>query len=379
MRDETTVLTPGRGMTTAQSRRGAWLAGAMFVERMRERMSRTDHGGQGSESVRAQPDGNGLNGAIRSQHAPCPVCGHADTTAFVRDLPDRYSWWQCDACDLQFASPMQAGDVSFYQSLWVYRQERHPGTAKRRLRSTKRVWEYREILDYEPVSRGQLLDIGCGPGDVLYYAQERYGYTVAGVDFNEMAVRAARKIYNLQTVVCGSWPEDAGPIQAGTFDRVTMFHIVEHVADPVKAIRSAALALKPAGLLGVAVPVLRQKPWLRHSVLDQPPHHLTLWSERALTRAFDAAGLEPVRITRRPFMGEDLLVLAQDRFSILRHQVISRILWRVVRRLIVLPVILLRRVLPPGYVVAGIARTPANPSNESASRETVNSGDEYRH
>lgn len=291
--------------------------------------------------------------------AACPVCGRADRSESKGQLNGGYAWWHCEGCDLRFSSPMRGGDSSYYRSIWHYASAACQYRRKR-LNGIRRTWEYRTVLEHEPMSCGRLLDIGCGAGEFLYLARERYGYQVAGLDFNQELVHAAHTAYGLKDVVCGSWPESAGPLEQGAFDRVTMFHIVEHVPDPVGAIRMAALALKPGGLLAVAVPTVHRWPPLFVGTLDLPPYHLTLWSESALTGALEAAGLETTWVGRRPLLANDFLVFSQDRFPLLQQATLSRLLWLLGRRFLVLPVFVLRATRSTtGCAIVGIGRKAA--------------------
>lgn len=288
----------------------------------------------------------------------CPICRRHEAAAFVRSLPDGYAWWHCEACDLRFSWPMRAGDSDYYRSLWLYKPTLQAQRPKR-LRTIAQTWEYRAVLDHHPMERGRLLDIACGVGEFLHLAQQRYGYIVAGVDFNPDSVRTARETYGLQQVVCGSWPDAAGPIEPAAFDLVTMFHIIEHVADPIAALREAALALAPDGILAVAAPALGGRPELLPTARDFPPHHLTLWNERSLMRAFAAAGLEPISTERSPLLAEHLLIALVDKVPVLQQPTLLRNLFRFGRRLLVAPVAL-AGVLgeTSGCVIVGFARAP---------------------
>jgi len=253
---------------------------------------------------------------------------------------------------------MRSGDGEYYQSIWCYAPD-FVAARPKRLRTIVRVWDYRVVVDYQPVPGGRLLDIGCGAGEFLYLARERYGYQVAGVDFNEEAVHLARTLYGIENVVCGSWPAAAEAVAQGAFDRVTMFHVVEHLEDPVKAIRAAVTALRPGGLLAVAVPALQRRPALFAGLRDLPPHHLTLWSERSLIRIFEAAGLQTVWLVRAPFLPDNLIVHCQERCSLLRRSDVSRVVWVVGSRLLAPLVAVMRGLYPTvGYSIVGIARVP---------------------
>lgn len=77
--------------------------------------------------------------------------------------------------------------------------------------------------------------------------------------------------------------EDHAKRNRGRYDAVCSFQVLEHVADPRSFLEAAMSCLRPGGLLIVSVPsydsFLRRAPNL---VLNMPPHHVTLWSDRAL-------------------------------------------------------------------------------------------------
>lgn len=291
--------------------------------------------------------------------AICPVCGDA-TTSLVRRFSGEYSQRYCSACDLKFAWPMTPGDSHYYQSLPYYSRHLQKSTRKR-LSTIRQTWEYRAVLDWQQTGRGDLLDIGCGPGEFLFLAREHYGYRVVGLDFNDESVETAAKLYGLKTVISGSWPADSGVVPECGFDLVTMFHVLEHLANPIETLKSAARALKPGALLAVAVPALERRPPFYYGERDLPPHHLTLWSELSLRRAFEVAGLIPVWSSRRPLMSVDFLIYCSDLFPLLRESALSRPLWAVGRRFLAPYVAGLRAVYPAlGSVLVGIARRPVS-------------------
>jgi SAM-dependent methyltransferase len=97
--------------------------------------------------------------------------------------------------------------------------------------------------------RGRYLDVGCGSGSALGVAQA-LGWQVAGVEVDEAAARKARRFSPRVHVgdLLGA------PFAAGEFDLVTSFHVLEHVPDPVAAVRRMLEWLDGGGLLILEVP-----------------------------------------------------------------------------------------------------------------------------
>ncbi len=103
-----------------------------------------------------------------------------------------------------------------------------------------------------------VLDCGCGPGSITLSIADRIGNgRVVGVDFGDSQIQRAieaakeRGIRNadFQQADCYSLPfEDA------SFDRVFSNALMEHLTDPVRALREMLRVLKPGGVIGVSSP-----------------------------------------------------------------------------------------------------------------------------
>lgn len=85
------------------------------------------------------------------------------------------------------------------------------------------------------------------------------------------------------------------------YDVVCHFQVLEHVPDPLKFMQACADVLRPGGLLIVAVPSrdsflsLVENNWL-----NLPPHHLTLWSDRALESILSNVAISSVEVWHEP-------------------------------------------------------------------------------
>ena len=148
-------------------------------------------------------------------------------------------------------------------------------------------------------ARGRLLDAGCGAGDLLAELRAD-GWDVAGVEPAPQAAGLARRRHGLD-VLNGRF-EDA-PLEDGSYDVVTLAGVLEHLHDPLGALRRARSLLRPRGLVAVLfVPRLdspeAQRFGARWLALDLP-RHLTHFDEASFVRMAQRAGLRIVH--REPY------------------------------------------------------------------------------
>jgi SAM-dependent methyltransferase len=97
---------------------------------------------------------------------------------------------------------------------------------------------------------GSLLDVGTGTGQFLAHARHRFN-PVLGTEVSSEAQQIAAERYGID-VLHGEIKDIDLP--AGSFDNVTMFHVLEHVHDPRGTLRACHRVLADDGRLFLAVP-----------------------------------------------------------------------------------------------------------------------------
>lgn len=163
------------------------------------------------------------------------------------------------------------------------------GQAYRELYRKHWWWRAREemiagVLNrLQPDARwGSVLDVGCGDG--LFFDRLSSMGEVEGVEPDAALVSED-----------GPWrsrihvrPFDRGFRPGRRYGLILMLDVLEHMDDPVAALRHARELLAPGGRLVVTVPAFRLL-WTRH---DEINHHVTRYTRTALVRQAHEAGLE---------------------------------------------------------------------------------------
>lgn len=103
-----------------------------------------------------------------------------------------------------------------------------------------------DLPDTRPL---RVLEVGCGSGKVALALMAARDWTAVGIEPDAGAAEAARK-QGLETHT-GTLDDYTG---AGDFDAVLFVHVLEHLPDPLGALRRARSLLVPGGHVVVAAP-----------------------------------------------------------------------------------------------------------------------------
>jgi len=218
----------------------------------------------------------------------------------------QYTLMRCRRCALTFASPMAAPGSRWYE---VAYRALHVRPEQR--------WEYDVVLR-AVTPRDVVHEIGCGTGVFLDACRARR-IAACGIDFSSDAVDACRRRGLAVERVDVGLTEDLGGL-AGTASVVASFHVLEHLERPHELFRRAHAAAREGAVLWISVPSASRVSRIcgLEEPLDDPPHHLTKWTESALRELGSRTGWTLDALTFEPFSWRAALWSVASHFTLYR-------------------------------------------------------------
>lgn len=239
----------------------------------------------------------------------CPVCLNPVTrpaltgSDLLFESTDKtFTLHACAACGCLFLNPMPDDDeiAGFYPSqYWWNSGASQKGSVLKSLESVYRKLALRDHVSFILRAAGdrtglEMLDVGCGSGTLLGLMKQR-GFRPTGLDFSAEAADVAQRENGVRVVI-GSL--DQARFSAESFDLVTLFHVMEHVANPRAVLTEVTRILKPDGALVLQVPNIDSWQFKAFGAkwygLDIPRHVID-YSKDAMLKLLEDSGF----VTRR--------------------------------------------------------------------------------
>ncbi len=213
---------------------------------------------------------------------------------------------RCASCELVYVTPRRAAAELIREvydaSYWASPAARERGYSdyaadeELYLRTFRRRFD--GLAQLLPRS-GKALEVGCAAGFSMQVLSER-GFEVFGIE-PSAAIRAlAQQRFGKDRIHAGTL--DDAPFAAGSFDLIVMWDVLEHLPDPLCALRKARELLTPSGRLVLETQNVEAfaarmlgKRWT-HFKHDE---HLVHFSPATLRKALELSGFELVSLSSR--------------------------------------------------------------------------------
>ncbi len=163
---------------------------------------------------------------------------------------------------------------------------------------TDRNSSWTKIFNFIP-EKSEVLDIGCSSGNFGAALIEYKSCVVDGLDYNPQDVKAARKILRQAWVSDIEKDDLKKAVKGRKYDAIIMADVIEHLVNPVKALKEMKKLLKPNGFLAFSVPNMAHT-WVRLNLLKGDfthtetglldKTHIHFYDVKELERVLDEAG-----------------------------------------------------------------------------------------
>ena len=243
----------------------------------------------------------------------CPICS-SDEGSIAYSFPPYYVR-HCRECGFFFLSPRltQAAILQIYRQETYFSSESEGYTSYKdqefTLRRTFR--KFLSNLERRGLTRGRLLEIGCGYGYLIDEARKFFNERVA-TDFSAQAIAIAKRYADRV------YQGDIANVPSGEmFDCIIATHVIEHTYQPKKFIDSLIDRLSPGGRLILAAPnmggfwrFIMGHRWPSFKI----PEHVLYFDRHSLTRLLRECGLQEVNTL--PYPHAFPLSLVASKFNI---------------------------------------------------------------
>jgi len=231
----------------------------------------------------------------------CSHCGSEATPYLVSKdyniaiTENEFRYFKCTGCGLLFISPVPDDLGRYYpQSYSAYEK---PTVDELQLKSGLETSKLKIIQNY--VTSGRLLEIGPASGGFAYLAKVS-GFEVDCIEMDKNCCEILRDVIQVNAVNSNDIVEAFGGL--GHYNVIVMWHVIEHLINPLEVIEVAARHLAPGGILVLATPNPRSiqfKTFKSYWVHLDAPRHLHLIDPAIIAKKVLSCGFQVVSLTTK--------------------------------------------------------------------------------
>lgn len=239
----------------------------------------------------------------------CLICGsenssvrYTATDHFVSN--ESFAVVECMVCGFNYTHNFPSADSigPYYKSDdYISHSDTQKGLVNKAYHTVRKIMLSRKYRLIKRLTDGKkLLDIGCGTGYFPAYMKSKF-YDVSGMEMDAGARNFAKAHFNVDVF---DPPTMLNEKHSREFDIITLWHVLEHLHEPVDYINWIKDSLKDDGVLIIAIPNCNSfdagiygKYWAAYDV----PRHLWHFTPDTFQAFISQFGLSLVSLRRMPF------------------------------------------------------------------------------
>lgn len=186
----------------------------------------------------------------------CLVCSNKSNFKPLSPFFCQAKNYLCNKCGLVFIPQRNSSIGQYYKRDGYFKKSPNIACRKRFISESllvdeamKRIESALEIL-HVPLKGKEVLDVGCGYGEILYWLKRKYQSRVTGIEASSEASQYGSKIFSIPiyTALLEEFKSK------GKSDVIWCSHVLEHTSDPDAFLKKIRNLLKVRGYLYVEVP-----------------------------------------------------------------------------------------------------------------------------
>jgi len=193
-------------------------------------------------------------------HSICPLCSSVKTILYLKCTDnllssEEFNLCKCSECGFIYTGqyPEEQNIGRYYGSDdYISHNDKAKGFLNRvylRARGIMLKRKGRMVEKASGITMGRILDIGCGTGHFAATMKQK-GWEVTGIEPDTKA----RDFASVQFGLDVERPEQISGLASGSYDCITMWHVLEHFHDPFSYAAEIRRLLKPGGVCLCALP-----------------------------------------------------------------------------------------------------------------------------
>ncbi len=211
-----------------------------------------------------------MENSIRALLCDLDICSEASIRPFyprVRDRDD-ITVLRCEKSRVIFLSRSDHMEISHYEEMEGFA---YWGVNERKRAAWASIEDdNRRFADFSGlITNKSWLDVGTGCGGILDLLSPVASQTVAVEPQREARENLIHIGYDVKATI--------SDVEATDVDVVTLFHVFEHLTEPLSALQELRTKMKPGGKLIIEVP--HANDFLISSLASEPFKAFTFWSE----------------------------------------------------------------------------------------------------